>query len=262
MIDWRHWHNEPYLIGGLLTLAWLYALAVGPLRPWFAPGVAFPRRQASLFASALVLFYLAVGSPLDQIGERFLFSAHMVQHALIIYPAAVLFLLGLPTWLVDETLRRLRLERLGRLLAHPLILGGAYVATITLWHAPALYEWALQDKFVHILEHLMFFGAALAYWWPIFSPSTIAPRLRFGSQIIYLILVAIAQTPLFAYLAFSPEVLYPTYEYAPRIIANFPPAEDQLLAAVIMKMSGMFVTFVAFGWIFYQWFCSTERRKT
>ena len=36
----------------------------------------------------LMVFYLAVGSPLDQIGERFLFSAHMLQHQLLVYPAA------------------------------------------------------------------------------------------------------------------------------------------------------------------------------
>ncbi len=103
MIDWTHWHNEPYLIGGLIFLGWLYALLTGPLRsrviawsqsPQTPPP--YPRRQAIMFYSGLVIFYLAVGSPLDQAGERYLLSAHMVQHQLIIYPAAVLFLLGLP----------------------------------------------------------------------------------------------------------------------------------------------------------------------
>jgi putative membrane protein len=260
MIDWRHWHNEPYLVGGLVILAWLYALAVGPLRPWLAPDQAFPRRPAVCFGAALLMFYLAVGSPLDQIGERFLFSAHMVQHALLIYPAAVLFLAGLPVWLVDGLLARLRLESLARGLTHPIFAGGFYAATITLWHVPALYDWALQDKFIHILEHLMFFVAALAYWWPLLGPSRLAPPIRHGAQMIYLVLVQVAMTPLFAYLAFSPEVLYPTYEYAPRIIANFSPAEDQLLAAVIMKLSGLFVTFLALAWVFYRWYQATERR--
>ncbi len=26
MIDWTHWHNEPFLIGGLIFLGWLYAM--------------------------------------------------------------------------------------------------------------------------------------------------------------------------------------------------------------------------------------------
>eukprot|EP01041_Mallomonas_annulata_P033543 gene33543-biopygen25809 len=97
MIDWSHWHNEPYLVGGLVLLGWLWAVLAGPLRARFAPtGEPFPRAQAWSFYTALVVFYLAVGSPLDQIGERFLFSAHMLQHQLLIYPAAIFFLLGLP----------------------------------------------------------------------------------------------------------------------------------------------------------------------
>ena len=80
MIDWRHWHNEPYLVGGLIFLGWLYAILCGPLRARLAPpGEPWPRRKAWAFYGALVIFYLAVGSPLDQIGERFLLSAHMVQ---------------------------------------------------------------------------------------------------------------------------------------------------------------------------------------
>ncbi|MEY4088901.1 MAG: hypothetical protein RJB55_1172, partial [Verrucomicrobiota bacterium] len=27
MIDWRHWHNEPWLVGGLVVLGWLWAIA-------------------------------------------------------------------------------------------------------------------------------------------------------------------------------------------------------------------------------------------
>src|ERR1043165_5849944 len=70
-----------------------------------APGEPFPRAAAWRCYGALLIFYVAVGSPLDQVGERFLFSAHMLQHQLLIYPAAVLFLRGLPAWMIDPLLR-------------------------------------------------------------------------------------------------------------------------------------------------------------
>ena len=126
MIDWRHWHNEPYLIGGLVLLGWLWALAAGPFRlrlnaPGADPG--FPRQHAVRFYAALLLFYLAVGSPLDQIGERFLFSAHMLQHQLLAYPAAVLFLLGLPAWMIDPLLERAMPAQLRRWVFNPIVCG-------------------------------------------------------------------------------------------------------------------------------------------
>ncbi len=70
MIDWTHWHNEPFLIGGLIFLGWIYAILTGPWRSRLAPGTPYPRRHAVQFYSALVVFSLAVGSPLDQAGGR------------------------------------------------------------------------------------------------------------------------------------------------------------------------------------------------
>ncbi len=96
-----HWHTEPLLLITLLLVGWLYALGVGPLRERIAPGTLFPRRQAILFYLGLIIVYLAVGSPLDQIGEQFLFCAHLPQHMLLIYFSPVLFIFGTPAWLID-----------------------------------------------------------------------------------------------------------------------------------------------------------------
>ncbi|MCX6944707.1 MAG: cytochrome c oxidase assembly protein [Opitutales bacterium] len=253
MIDWTHWHNEPYLVGGLVLLGWLWAVAAGPLRSRWAPGTAFPRRAAWCFYSALILFYLAVGSPLDQIGERFLFSAHMFQHQLLMYPVPVLFLCGLTDWMVDGLLDRPGLRGLLRRLLSPLGCGTVATLVIGVWHAPSLYEWALQDKVVHVLEHLSFFTASVVFWWPLLSPSRAYPPTGYGSQMLYLFCLEITMTPLFAYVTFSPDVLYPTYEFAPRLVADFGAGEDQLLAGVMMKLVSMGVSILAFGVSFYRW---------
>lgn len=254
MIDWRHWHNEPWLVGGLVGAGWLWAVLAGPMRARFAPGAPFPRGHAIKFHLGLLFFYLAVGSPLDQIAERFLFSAHMLQHQLLVYPAAILFLLGLPHWMVDPALGRPAIRRLVRFIIHPVVGGIIYSLVISLWHAPWLYDWALRDKLVHVIEHLTFFGAALLYWWPILSPSRLFPPIPYAAQLLYLIAVIIAMTPVFAYLTFSHGILYPTYEYAPRLFADFSAADDQLLAGVMMKIIGMFVALGAFIRAFYLWY--------
>ena len=254
MIDWRHWHNEPFLVGGLIYLGWAYALLTGPWRARLAVGAAYPRGRAVCFYAALLLFYFAVGSPLDQIGERLLFSAHMLQHQLLIYPAAVLFLVGLPDWLVRPVTGRAAWRNGLRFFTHPLVCGSIYTITISVWHAPILYEWTLQNKLVHVLEHVMFFGAALFYWWPLFSPSREFPPISYPGQMLYLVAVTIGMTPVFAYITFSKDILYPTYEYAPRLFAGLSPSDDQILAGAMMKLVGMTVAFLAFAWAFYRWY--------
>lgn len=270
MIDWTHWHNEPYLIGGLVFLGWLWAVLAGPLRARLiaaaiargtpvAADTPYPRAPAGWFYSSLIVFYLAVGSPLDQIGERFLFSAHMLQHQLLVYPAAILFLLGLPHWMVDAVLAQPGLRGPGRLLTHPVVCALLYTLVISVWHAPTLYDWALQNKLIHVGEHVTFFGAALFYWWPLLSPSRTFPPIAYGAQMLYLLAVLIAMTPVFAYVTFSGDILYPTYEYAPRLFANFTAAADQLLAGVMMKTAGMGVALAAFGLSFFRWFRAGQR---
>jgi putative membrane protein len=263
MIDWSHWHNEPYLVGGLVLLGWLWAVLAGPVRPRIAPpGEPFPRAKAGWFYSSLVVFYLAVGSPLDQIGERFLFSAHMLQHQLLIYPAAIFFLLGLPHWMVDALLSRSGFRKFGRFVTRPVMCALVYTLVVSLWHMPTLYDWALQNKIAHVGEHLTFFGAALFYWWPLLSPSRVLPPINYGAQMLYMLAVLIGMTPVFAYITFSQDILYPTYEYAPRLFADFTPAADQLLAGVAMKTVGLGVALTSFGVSFFRWSHATHAADT
>jgi putative membrane protein len=137
------------------------------------------------------------------------------------------------------------------ILTHPIVCGTTYTLIMSAWHVPALYDWALQDKFVHVVEHVTFFVAALFYWWPILSPSKEFPRVGSGAQMLYLTAVTIGMTPVFAFITFSNDVLYPTYEYAPRLFAQFSAADDQLLGGAIMKLGGLTVTLIAFGYAFY-----------
>jgi putative membrane protein len=275
MIDWTHWHNEPVLIGGLIFLGWLYAILTGPWRarvialgslglpapssPLQAP-IPYPRGHAVRFYTALVVFYLAVGSPLDQVGERYLLSAHMLQHQLIIYPAALLFLLGLPDWLVRPLTGRPGLRSSFRVLTNPIVCGAIYTAVLTGWHMPLLYDLALQNRPIHIAEHFTMFGAALFYWWPLASPSREFPPASYAAQMLYLPAVLIGMTPVFAYITFSQDVLYPTYEYAPRI-TSLTAAGDQLLAGAMMKLIGMGVAITAFAVSFYRWY-QADAKKT
>ena len=264
MIDWRHWHNEPWLIGGLVFLGWLWAVLAGPGRAWLVTRWAkatsavvderFPRGHAVRFYTSLFVFYIAVGSPLDQIAERFLFSAHMLQHQLLIYPAAILFLLGIPAWMIDPVLNRAIVREPLRLLTSPVVAAIIYSLVVGVWHAPSLYDLALRNKLVHVAEHITFFLAALLYWWPLLSPSRVLPRRNYGVQMLYLVAVIVTMTPAFAYITFSDHVLYPTYEFAPRLIENFSAADDQLLAGTMMKLIGMVVSLGTFMIAFYRWY--------
>ena len=244
MIDWTHWHNEPFLTGGLIFLGWLYAVLTGPLRARLAPpGTPYPRRHAvSRFYAALIIFYLAVGSPLDQIAERYLLSAHMLQHQILIYPAAVLFLLGLPDWLVRPVTAQPSLQGLLRVLTYPLVCGAIYTVVYSGWHLPSLYDWALQNRLVHIAEHFMMFARRCSIWWPHAQSVEGVPARQ---------LCHADALPARGHHRHDPGlrlhhvlVRHPLPDLrvcAADLSATTPPKDDQLLAGVMMKLIGMSV---------------------
>jgi len=101
-----HWHTEPALIGGLLFISWCYAIIVGPYRRSFSPNLPYSQKHTLWFSASMISFYLAVGSPLDPLGENFLFFAHMIQHNILMYVSPLFLLLGLPREIIDDYLEK------------------------------------------------------------------------------------------------------------------------------------------------------------
>ena len=134
--------------------------------------------QALAAVGALLTLVIALLSPVDPLGERYLFSAHMVQHVLLGDVAPVLTLLALSRVILRPATRRLvRVERALGPLAHPVTLLVASLALLYVWHVPALYQAALRDPTVHALEHATFFAAGVAVWWPLVQPIPMRHRL-------------------------------------------------------------------------------------
>ena len=252
-VNFSHWHTEPALIGGLLFVAWVYAILVGPFRKRICPELPYSSRHTFWFSAGLLSFYLAVGSPLDPLGENFLFFAHMIQHNILMYVSPLFILLGIPQPLVDRFLETHPLvERILRFFLHPIIAGLLFTLVFSFWHFGAFYEAAIQNKSLHMAEHLSMFFTSVAMWWPICGPSKRITPIRFGPQMLYVLALMLGQTPIFAVLTFSEDVLYETYFYAERII-NLSPIEDQKAGGVLMKLANMAVSIGVLSSVFYRW---------
>lgn len=252
-INLSHWHTEPALLGGLLIVAWIYAVLVGPMRQRICPLLPYPKTEVYWFSAGLISFYLAVGSPLDPLGENFLFFAHMIQHNLLMYVSPLFIILGIPLPLVDSILERQPLaEKALKFLVHPIIAGLLFTLVFSFWHVGAFYEAAIRDKTLHMAEHLSMFFTSILMWWPICGPSKRVPPIQFGPQMLYVLALMLGQTPIFAILTFSREVLYDTYFYAERIMA-ISPLEDQKTGGVLMKLANMAVSVGVLSSIFYRW---------
>ncbi|MCG8527070.1 MAG: cytochrome c oxidase assembly protein [Opitutales bacterium] len=251
-----HWHTEPFLLISLLAACWAFTLFTGPyFFKWSgqADGTYPLLKKVSFYGSVLIL-YLAVGSPLDQLAEDYLFFAHMIQHMLLIYVVPLFLYASLSKELTEYLFQGKGTQRIARLLGHPVFAGFVFIAVYTIWHIPLLYEAALHDKWIHVLEHGTMLITAIWMWWPFLSPCKKYLRASsYGVRILYAFLLMVGQLPVFAFLSFANVAIYETYVWAPRIIPGLDPLNDQILGGIIMKVTNMGVSLTIISWCFYKW---------
>jgi putative membrane protein len=246
------WDFEPSVVLGVLLLASLYCLAAGPLRRRFPGAQPVTRLQGGFFLGGLLVILLALVSPIDELGDEYLFSAHMLQHALLILIAPPLLLAGLPGWMLRPVLRVPIVGRLAQIVTRPLTAFVIFEGIFLAWHLPLLYQAALENENIHIVEHLMFLAGGVVGWWPIFSPLEELPRLPYPHQFLYLFLLGIPTGILGALFVFAPAPVYPFYTDAPRITA-LSPLDDQQVGGLVMSASGSLTYLFVLCLIFFHW---------
>lgn len=256
--SWTDWQAHPSIVLGCgLTLA-AYLYAVGPWRRRHAPEEDVSRWQIAAFVGSQVILFAALTGPLHDLSDYYLFSAHMVQHMLIMLIVPPLMLLGMPAWLLRRLIRPVR--PVVAFLTRPLIAFAVYNIVFVLWHFPFMYNAALENHDLHIAQHLLFIASAMLMWWPVVNPLPELERIRGPLQILYLFGFGLPATIVSAFIALSERVAYEFYARAPRVF-DLSAIEDQQLGGMIMWVPGMLVLWTAITIVFFRWAKSEEREE-
>jgi cytochrome c oxidase assembly factor CtaG len=212
-----HWTFAPAILVPLAAYAWLYLRRWRQVRRESGPRGA-GAVQLAAFTASIVVLLAALVSPIDRLGEDYLFSAHMVQHLLLGDIAPLLMLLALSRVMMRPLTKRLQaVERALGPLAHPATALLLWLGLVYLWHVPAFYDAALRHSAVHALEHVSFFGAGTLVWWPLIQPVPMRRRLTGMWTFGYIGAAKLGLASLGLFLTWTSTVVYTYYEHAPRI---------------------------------------------
>jgi putative membrane protein len=231
------WDWEPSIVAGCAALAIGY-LAIFRRRC---------QRRMPYFLVGVVLLLLDLVSPIDTLGDRYLFSAHIVQHFLLALVIPPLMLLGTPAFDLGA------LSRLERILGQPPVSWLLGVGTMLVWHIPALFNAALANDTLHIFQHLSFLITGTIFWWPILGPLEDRHLQPLGA-VTYLFSACVCCSLLGAFLTFGPIGLYPAYLNPPAQIWGLDPKSDQRLGGLLMWVPGCFVYLSGILSTFVRWY--------
>lgn len=278
-------HEAPALDAGRLPSAdaWnaVTALSLVLLAIWYAFGLrrlwthragrtVIPVWRTLAFGGGVAATAVALLSALDRSSDT-LFSAHMVQHEILMLVSAPLMVFGRPfiaaVWALGPPLRR----AVATVLRHPAVarfwqwLSGPFTVLLLHavvlwgWHVPSMFELALHHEGIHVIQHLSFFLTAALFWWALVHGCY--GRLGYGIGVLYVFGTALHSEVLAALLTFDRRALYATH--AARTAAHgWDPVADQQFAGVLMWVP-FGAVFVMIGLaLFAAWLGETERRVT
>lgn len=222
-----------------------------------------PRLELAAFVIGWLTLALALLSPIATMSE-WLFSVHMTQHELLMLVAAPLLAIGRP--LVPMMFALPQRSRLAlssgtsgaalRAASAPLPVFLIHAIALWVWHIPFLYEAAVLDDRIHLIQHIFFTGTATLFWWGMIRGRY--GRTGYGAAFLYIFATAVHSGGLGALLAFSNRAWYSLY--VKRAIHGDAVSDQQLGGLIMWVPSG--VVLMLFGLaMFAAWLGEAERRR-
>lgn len=265
---WTQWNWEPWLLAciGITTVPYLIGMwRMGREQR----GRILGSWRALSFLGGIAALLLALESPLDEVADD-LFSAHMLQHMLLLLVIPPLLVAGRPviTWLwafdldarraVVRGWTRAGLQTAFHFLMRPLLVWALLTVALCFWHLPGPYGWALQHEWVHDLEHLSFLALSLAFWTIVIEPYGQRRALSYGATIVFVVSSGFVMSLIGAVLTLAPHPVYAVHLDTVRY--GMTALEDQQLAGIIMWIPSNLVHLGALCAVFFAWFRADERR--
>jgi len=236
------WTLSPGVVLPLAATLLLYALGFARLRRRAERGRSGLGRGALLFGAGWLSLAGALLSPLHEGGEHS-FALHMIEHEIIMLVAALLLVAARPgpvfLWAFPRPLRQVfggaARWPFWSALTNPLVATAIQSAVMIGWHAPVLFDLALESEGWHVVQHLCFVGSALLFWWAMLHNAGRGGRLVAA---FCLFATSMVGGGLGALMALSHSPWYAPYAALGLTPEGLSPAEDQQLAGLIMWVPG------------------------
>ncbi len=229
---WLAWEFAPLVSAALLLAAAAYLAGtwrVAARRPASQRGAGrnpgrrrpagrWPAWRTLAFLAGLAVIAVATqGSP--GVYDDTLFSAHMVQHLLLIMVAPPLLVLGRPVTLLlhaappplHRRVRRAVRTGLVTAVSRPAVATAAYCAVVTATHLPPVMDLVLRNPVAHDAEHLLYLASGYLFFLAVVGSEPVRWRVGLLGRYLMLLIVMPVDTLVGVVLMTAPREIYLGY---------------------------------------------------
>jgi putative membrane protein len=253
------WHIHAEVILPLVIIEGIYLWLLATMHRRSPDTRPITDKSVMFFTLGILVIYLSVGTPLDDLADHYLISAHMLQHLLLSMVASAFLLLGIPGWMLRPVLLQKNVFPIAYVLTRPFVAFALFNLTLLFVHFPEAMTLELaHEHTIHLAAHVLLITTGMLMWWPVIGSVEELPRLSYGLQLVYLFVQSFVPAVLTAFIIFTSTTIYPDYLAFPRLF-GISALDDQRVGGLIMKLGGGAILWGAGTLIFFTWFAKEER---
>ncbi len=159
--------------------------------------------KSPLYLSGVLLFILVTFSPIDYLAKNYLFSAHMIQHIVLLLIVPPLLLTGTDKHFLGNVVRMPFLKKILNFLLFPIVAWALGVGSMWVMHIPSIMGYMHHSVFLTNANMIILLILGWLFIWPVYSPVNFKKLGPLMSS-MYLFLACVGCTVLGIFITFAP----------------------------------------------------------
>ena len=210
------------------------------------------KQKRKTWYSGLVVLWIFTDYPIHDIGEKYLFSVHSVEHLVLALVSPPLLLMGMHKEM-KELISVKPFIKILKITSKPVVAFFMFNFVMVGMHWSSVVNLMVTNTVAHFFIHSIMLLVSLNMWVPVIGFNEEIRPINSAAKIAYLFLQSLLPTIPASFLAFGTEPLYSAYVMSDNIF-NISVINDQTLAGLILKLGGGIILWISILIIWMRWY--------
>lgn len=211
-------------------------------------------KQKRYYFIAVILFLLVTSSPIDVIGNDYLFSAYVLQMTMHYFVVVPLLMLSIPRQVFRKNMWDYRVRIIVNIAGHPWLTLFMFNGLLSIFLLPGVHNFLHNHMILMALSQVVLFINAIFMWWVIINPLPEMARLSYIMRSAYIFFASALLIPIGFFYIVIQKAQFPIYQaFVGDIIPGFTMIYDQQLAGATLKVFQLGSYIIALLYILIIW---------